>query len=389
MRLAVVSHKVCWPHESAASGHATDGGFPFQIHAISELFDETRLLVPVIKAPNAIGELALSGRALSIVPLTAPSGKAFVRKLRFPVWLAQNFASLLREISRADAVHTPIPGDVGTIGLLMALMLRKPLLIRHCGNWYVRRTAAEFFWRWLLERSASARTVVLATGGGAAPPSVRNPSVRWIFATSLREAELREYGVARTHFRPAGPRLIIAARQERAKGTGAVIQSLPLIEDQYPNISLDVVGDGDALPEFRTMAANCGVANRVRFHGKLDHAGVMTLLRAADVFCFPTTSSEGFPKAVLEALACGLPVVTTRVSVLGDLIGAGGGILLDEPTPVAVAKGILWCLADEQRYRLLSARAIHTASGYSLERWRDTIASLLIPGWGPLSSSHA
>jgi glycosyltransferase involved in cell wall biosynthesis len=389
MRLAVVSHKVCWPHESAESGHATDGGFPFQIHAISELFDETRLLVPVIKAPNATGALPLSGRALSIVALTAPSGKAFGRKLRFPVWLAQNVASLLREISRADAVHTPIPGDVGTIGLLIALMLRKPLLIRHCGNWYVRRTAAEFFWRWILERSASARTVVLATGGGATPPSARNPSVRWIFATSLREAELREYGVARTQFRPAGPRLIIAARQERAKGTGAVIQSLPLIVDQYPNVSLDVVGDGDALPEFRMLAANCGVANRVRFHGKLDHAGVMTLLQAADVFCFPTTSSEGFPKAVLEALACGLPVVTTRVSVLGELISAGGGILLDEPTPVAVARGIRWCLADEERYRLLSARAIRTASGYSLEKWRDTIASLLIPSWGPLSSSHA
>lgn len=389
MRLAVLSHKVCWPSENSPSGYATDGGFPIQMHAMSELFDETRLLVPVEQRKHASGELPLSGRRLSVVPLVTPKGRNLSRKLLLPLWLVKSLSTVIGEIWRADAVHTPIPGDIGTIGLLVALILRKPLLIRHCGNWFVRRTAAEYFWRWILELTAGDRTVVLATGGATTPPSAKNLSVRWIFSTSLRERELKECAAPRTGFPESGPRLIIAARQERAKGTGAVIESLPLLEERYPNISLDVVGDGDALPEFRMTAKNCGVAHRVRFHGKLDHAGVMSLLRDADIFCFPTVSSEGFPKAVLEALACGLPVVTTRVSVLGELIGAGGGMLLDDATPVEVANGIRWCLADERRYQMLSSAAIHTASEYSLEKWRDTIGSLLIPRWGPLSSAHA
>ena len=115
----------------------------------------------------------------------------------------------------------------------------------------------------------------------------------------------------------------------------------------------------------------------------------MQLLKRADLFCFPTTSSEGFPKAVLEALACGLPVVSTRVSVLGELVGAGGGTLLDDATPTEVARGIRWCLADVERYEALSSAAVRTAAQYSLERWRDTIASFLTPGWGPLSSLNA
>ncbi len=389
MRLVVLSHKVCWPSEGSPSGHATDGGFPFQMQAMSELFDETRLLVPVEKRKSALGELALSGRSLSVVPLSVPRGRNLGRKLLLPLWLVKSLPIIVSEIRRADAVHTPIPGDIGTIGLLIALILRKPLLIRHCGNWFVRRTVAEYFWRWILERSAGDRTVVLATGGATTPPSTKNASVRWIFSTSLRERELKECAAVRTGFPETGPRLIIAARQERAKGTGTVIESLPLLEVLYPNISLDVVGDGNALPEFRMTAQNCGVAHRVRFHGKLDHAGVMALLRDADIFCFPTMSSEGFPKAVLEALACGLPVVSTRVSVLGELIGAGGGMLLNEATPMEVANGIRWCLADERRYRMLSSAAIRTASEYSLEKWRDTIGSLLIHRWGPLSSAHA
>jgi glycosyltransferase involved in cell wall biosynthesis len=121
----------------------------------------------------------------------------------------------------------------------------------------------------------------------------------------------------------------------------------------------------------------------------VDHAGVMELLTAADIFCFPTTSSEGFPKAVLEALACGLPVVSTRVSILAELLSDGGGVLLDDTSPSAIARAIRSCLDDRERYRTLSSAAVRTASLYSLEKWRDTIGSLLVIHWGPLRSPHA
>jgi glycosyltransferase involved in cell wall biosynthesis len=371
------------------SGYATDGGFPFQMRAISELFDATRLIVPIDEIARTNGEVALRGQELSVAALDLPRGRNLRRKLLLPVWLLRNLPVIIREIRSADAVHTPIPGDIGTIGLLVAMMLRKPLLVRHCGNWFVRRTVAEYFWRWLLERNAGSQTVVLATGGADYPPSLRNPGVRWIFSTSLRESELKDCASVRTAFQLHGPKLIIAARQEREKGTRAVIESLPLLEVDYPEISLDVVGDGAALEEFRTAAEQCHVGHRVRFHGKVNHSAVITLLKAADLFCFPTTSSEGFPKAVLEALACGLPVVSTGVSVLGKLVGGGAGALIDNASPAAVAQGIRWCLADATRYEALSTGAIRAASAYSLERWRDTIESYLTPHWGPLRSLHA
>jgi glycosyltransferase involved in cell wall biosynthesis len=389
MRLAVISHKVCWPSANSPSGFATDGGFPFQMQAISELFDQTCLIVPVTGTPQHAGEASIIGERLSVVPLTVPVGRDLGRKLILPVWLLRNFPIIAREISRADAVHAPIPGDVGTFGLLLAMLLRKPLFVRHCGNWSVQKTVAEHFWRLLLERSAGDRTVVLATGGSDTPPSRRNANVRWIFSSSLREGELTQYGSVRTSFAATAPRLIIACRQEKRKGTGAVIESLSSLAGDYPGISLDVVGDGAALPDFRRIADEGGVGDRVRFHGKVEHAGVMALLKSADLFCFPTTSSEGFPKAVLEALAVGLPVVSTRVSVLPELVGNGSGVLLDSATPEEVARGVRWCLANNARYQALSAAAIRTASQYSIERWRDTIASFLTPAWGSLRSINA
>ncbi|MGH9364473.1 MAG: glycosyltransferase, partial [Thermoanaerobaculia bacterium] len=236
-------------------------------------------------------------------------------------------------------MHAPIPGDIGTIGMILAFVLRKPLFVRHCGNWFVQKTIAEHFWKRVMERFAGDGNVMLATGGAPESPSRRNARIRWIFSTSLTEEELETCFRYREQLPGDHPKLIIVCRQEREKGTGVVIESLPLLLKDYPGATLDVVGDGGALAEFEDLAARLGVRDRVTFHGRVDHASVVRRLQHADLFCFPTVSSEGFPKVVLEALACGLPVLTTRVSVLPSLVGLECGLLLDEVTPAAVAEG--------------------------------------------------
>lgn len=386
MRLAVVSHKVCWPSGSSPSGWATDGGFPFQVRALSDLFDATTVLVPCGNGVNHAGESALTGNNVSVVPLTQPPGRGAWRKLALPFWLVRHGRTLLREVRRADAVHAPIPGDVGTVGIAAAFVLRRRLFVRHCGNWLVQKTLAEHFWKWLMERFASSSNVMLATGGAADRPSRRNGSIGWIFSTTLTEQELASNSRRRDRLPGVGPRLIIACRQEWEKGTGILIESLPRILEHFPGASLEVLGDGAALPQFRRLARDLGLEDRVVFHGKVDHATVLRRLQEADLFCYPTRSSEGFPKVVLEALACGLPVLATGVSVLPRLLGTGAGLVLAEATPAAVAEGVRRCLSDAGEYCRMSARALDTARQYSLERWRETVGDLLSSAWGPLRS---
>lgn len=386
MRLIVFSHKSCWLSSMSPSGYATDGGFPFQMRAVSELFDATTLVVPCTSPRSRAGEIPLTGKNLFVSPLTVPIGSGLRRKAGLPFWFMKNAPTLLREALRADAIHTPIPSDIGTIGMFLAILLRKPLFVRHCGNWFLQKTTAEFFWKWFMERFAGGKKVMMATGGSAEPPSKHNAAIRWIFSTSLTEEELRDCAILHREPPRSQVRLIIACRQEREKGTDIVIQSLPLILKEFPETVLDVVGDGQALAEFKQLATALGVAHRVIFHGKVDHASVIRLLQQADLFCYPTTASEGFPKVVLEALACGLPVVTTPVSVLPQLIGTGCGIVIDQVTPVALAQAVRACLSDAERYRAMSACALKTAQQYSLERWRDEIGHVLTAAWGPLRS---
>src|SRR5258706_1841737 len=237
-----------------------------------------------------------------------------------------------------------------------------------------------------MERFAGGRNVMLATGGTAAPPSQKNRSIRWIFASSLSEQELRSYACERAYPPDGRIRLILVARQKKAKGAGAVIQSLPLLAERFPNVSFEIVGEGSAIPEFRRLAEALGLQDRVHFTGKLDHEQVMHCLKDATLFVFPTVSSDGFPKAVLEGLAAGLPVVGTRVSVLPQLIGNGCGVLIDKVTPEAVAQGVAAALGSAAAYEAMSRKAIETARQYSLEAWRDSIGEYLRDAWGTLRS---
>ena len=115
---------------------------------------------------------------------------------------------------------------------------------------------------------------------------------------------------------------------KRDKGTDIVIRALPELLQQRPNAVLHVVGDGSALDAFKSLSDDLQVRDAICFHGQIAHEQVLRLLQQADLFCYPTSASEGFPKVVLEALASGLPVITTKVSVL-PLIGTKGGVVLE------------------------------------------------------------
>ena len=388
MKLAVVSHKVCWHLPGKTDSYYTDGGFPLQIKAISELFDCTKVVVPCAEIADNKGLTTLDARALRLVPLSVPNGQGLRRKLDIPFWLLKNSRVIWREIKTADAVHAPIPGDVGTIGMLFALILRKPLFVRHCGNWFVQRTLAETFWRWLMESFAGGRNVMLATGGSDNAPSGKNKNIKWIFSTSITEREMRD-AAARAFPKDGKLRLIVACRQEPRKGTEIVIAALSQILDKYPAAQLDVVGGGSLLNELKTQVQSLGLEKNVAFHGKLEQKSVINLMKKAHVFCFPTSASEGFPKVVLEALACGLPVVTTKVSVLPQLIGDDCGVLLDSPNAAALSKKKKKICENSEIYESMSRAAIAVAQGYTLENWRDFIAVNLKNAWQVSSLNSA
>jgi glycosyltransferase involved in cell wall biosynthesis len=382
MKLLVISHKEVWQSSASASGYATIGGFPFQMKALSELFDETCIAVPIRNTPPPEGLSALCGHNLNIMPFREPKGNTVTRKFTVLFWLFGYFPLLWKLIREADVVHTPIPGDIGTIGLMLALLQRKRIFIRHCSRWGVPSSLVDRVLQWLLTKIASNTIIVFATGGGSKPPSEDNAHIRWIFATSLKQDEVDNL----PHARPWHPndllKLITVGSLRPGKNISVIIESLPMIRKRYANISLDILGDGKLLDNLQDLTHHMNCTDIVTFHGNVSHCDVLKLLGNAHIFMFPTFF-EGFPKALLEAMAVGLPVIANPVSVIPHLIEINQcGVLLRKPEAESIADSVIRMIADPQGMQTMGENARTAAEKYTLEKWRDQIGEVLESTWG-------
>jgi glycosyltransferase involved in cell wall biosynthesis len=381
MKLVVFSHKLVWENPDSPSSYATDGGFAFHMDAISQIFDSTVVAVPALRSGNRQGEVMIGGHHLTIYPLQVIRASGLKRKLMYIPWAIDNIFKFNRLINQADAVHVPIPSDIGTLGMLLAKIKGKPLFVRHCGNWHVQKTRAERFWKWFMEKYAGGKNVMLTTGLEETPPSEINKNIKWIFSSSLTAKEIDDLKLSPPKLDPKKPRIITVCRMDEEKGVRHVINAVNILRTSIPKVHLDVVGDGPDLPKFKALAAELKLENNVTFHGKLDHEGVIRALQNAHIFCFPTSASEGFPKVVLEALASGLPVIATPVSAIKALLKQGGGMILENNTAGDIAKCIEAIVHHPEDYYSMQQKALKTAKNFSLDNWRDTIKKHLEKGW--------
>ena len=148
---------------------------------------------------------------------------------------------------------------------------------------------------------------------------------------------------------PEGARVILSVGNLVAlKGYNFVISALPAIADANPQAMVVLIGEGQERKALMEQAVALGVADRVRFTGYLPPAQIPDWLNAADVFVLPSLS-EGRPNVILEALACGRPVVATRVGGIPEIVDDGRtGFLVEPQQPDQLAERIGLLLNDRE-----------------------------------------
>jgi glycosyltransferase involved in cell wall biosynthesis len=146
-------------------------------------------------------------------------------------------------------------------------------------------------------------------------------------------------------FRPRGPRphgpvsaLCVASLQEY-KGHSVLLEALADGGPALERVQLELIGEGPLKGPLEQLARRLGIDARVSFRGGLTEPEVAAALDAADLFVLPSVVAangqmEGVPVALMEALACGLPTVASRLSGVPELVRDGRTGLLAEPGDV-------------------------------------------------------
>jgi glycosyltransferase involved in cell wall biosynthesis len=160
---------------------------------------------------------------------------------------------------------------------------------------------------------------------------------------------------------PPHDRIVLAVgRLHLSKGYPLLVEAVARLQGQFPDLGVVIVGAADpeanARPVIEAVAARYGVGHRVHLVGSQPPATLVDWYGAADVFCLPT-SREGSANVLLEAVACGLPCVTTPVGGNPDVISSPEVGLLVPPQASAISEAIAHCLSRAwDRHRI----AAHT-----------------------------
>jgi len=342
---------------------------------------DRRRFTPVLISPRrgALTDWASSaGVPWHEIPVDTDNGRAAL--VRQAVSLA--FLAWRR---RAGVLHAIAPRCYRTAGLAGAMTGVK----RVCHVQF-SASAGELTWSFRFGvdavvtcYEAQAREVVAALP----PPAPRVLAIPNSVDIHRYTPGLGDPGVRQYWRRGADQIVVTVGHLSEVKGYPTFLKAAAMIAQVMPRCRFLAVGGETLEPGYgdmlKRMAAGLGIADRVDFLGWRND--VPDILRAADVMVLPSLA-EGLPLAVLEAMACGRPVVATAVNGTPEAVADGEtGLLIPANAPAALADSVVSLLRDPERAeRMGAAGRARVEAGYTLrrfvERTEDLYESLMAEG---------
>lgn len=351
----------------------------------------TRQSVPSAPSAETIGPVHVR----RIAPAGILKGKGWRAVLPLLSFLARLTMLLVRDRNKFDVIIVSGVKIIPLVAVPICLIWRKRCILRLESFFELHEAVSA--------ESLQAMHAASGRGIGASAAAIRRFMIRradYVIAISAEiRAQLLERGVAQSRIRqipnavdtekfcpvPAATKqrlraacglpsdrtvLIFSGRLSRAKGLPMLLEAWPALLQQYPQLYLVIVGSGklsfddceDSIREFVRLRQ---LQDSIQFAGESDR--VHEYLQAADLFVFPT-EYEGFSLALVEALACAMPVVVTAVGAAPDLIQHGrNGYLFPPKDPAAMLTVLRLALEQKPRWPLVGEAGRASAAPFDLQ----------------------
>ena len=319
---------------------------------------------------RTLGRLALIG------PLPPPAGGMANQTLQLSRLLAGEGIQL--EIVQVNAPYQP--AWAGHVPVLRAGFRLLPYLLRlwrAAGRNQLFHIMANSGWSWHLFAApaiwiARLRGIpaVVNYRGGEAEPFLRGAATMVRFSLRRAAALVVPSGFLREVFgrfgmtarivpniidlekfhprdtRPGDIHVVVARNLEPLYDIASGLRALALLLRRHPGARMSVAGSGPERGNLERLAAELGIADKVCFTGRLDSQEMAALYRDATL-SLNTALADNMPNSVLEALACGLPVVSTDVGGVSHLVRHGETALLVKPGDAEAMAGAMASLIEE------------------------------------------
>ncbi len=168
-------------------------------------------------------------------------------------------------------------------------------------------------------------------------------------------------------------KILFVGRLQPVKGVQYLLQAMKLIHNEIPDAMLILIGDGDERNYLEDLTDRLGVRECVDFVGIVPHERIPEYMYQSDIFIL-SSLSEGFPVTVLEAMACSLPIVATKVNGLSDIIEDGvNGYLVEAKDIGEMADKIIILLKNPQIRNTMSENNLKKVLAFT---WENVVSQL-------------
>jgi len=173
------------------------------------------------------------------------------------------------------------------------------------------------------------------------------------------------------------PTLLYVGRIKRYKGIEVAIDAVARLASRWPDLRLEIVGEGDHQPALRRRVQRMGLTDRVLFAGRISESDKVVRMQAADALLYPSPK-EGWGLSVLEANGCGTVAIVSDSPGLREAVVDGQtGFLVPHGAAAVLADRIARLLSDDSLHARLRAGALEWASRFTWDRAADQTLALL------------
>jgi glycosyltransferase involved in cell wall biosynthesis len=375
MRLLVVSHVTHYEFEGACYAYSP---YAREMEIWADLFSEIVIAAPCHNEPPPPNASRIARCNVRIACQQEVGGTTWLDKLGIVAALPSLIFALCREMWYADAIHVRCPGNLGLLGILLAPVFSERTIAKYAGQWsgYPGEAWSVGLQRWLL-RSRWWRGPVTVYG----KQEGERENITNFFSSTMSTEQLAEGRAMATRRRLQLPlKVAFAGRLTKAKNVDRLIQAIAALKGEGLILQGLIIGDGPQRNALQDLAETLEVREQIEFAGAVPSEVVPELLAQAQVFTL-ISDSEGWPKALSEAMAFGCVCIGSDRGLIPEFLSEGRGITIPPQNVAALTEALRKIAADPGKYEEMRARACNWAQGYSIENLREGLRALITDRW--------
>jgi glycosyltransferase involved in cell wall biosynthesis len=372
--ILVVTHV---PHYRDAGRFCAYSPYVREIDIWASLFETVDIAAPFRnqEAPSDVTSFERSN--IRLIPQREAGGETFLAKIRLVLSAPLMAWELSKAMRHADAIHVRCPGNLGLLGTLLGPLFSKKLVAKFAGQWSPGGNEAwsTRFNRWLLS-SRWWHGPVTVYGRWDNQPAHVVP----FFSSAFTDAQIQRARTAGKTVSKDLRKILFVGRLSASKNVDVLLRSLSQLRAEHIPFEAVVIGDGPEFNNLQKLTSALGLGDLVEFTGGVSSDRVTEFLERSGILVL-ASETEGWPKAIVEAMAFGLVTIGSNVGLIPEMMGEGRGLIVPVRDVGLLTEALRKVLTAPDDYAEMRLRAATWACQFSLEYLRDSLRSMLERNW--------